>query len=423
MEPLKRRGFLRASLGGVAWLAAAQLAAASDPRRPVPGRRPEGKALIVLWLGGGPSQLETFDPKPGAPIGGPTRAIATAAPGISIASGLPLLAARMADVSLVRSVVSKEGDHERGTFLLKTGQSPSPAVAHPALGAICAAEASRKGDIPSYVSLLGSDNLGSDKASRGGYLGEAFDAFRVGDPRDRIADVTSSVDEPRRQRRLEDAAIIDRSAAAQGALGHTQRAFREQTERALQLMVSPDLAAFRVDEEPIVVQRAYGDTPFGRGCLAARRLVEIGVRCVEVALEGWDTHIDNFTGTAEKTAELDPAFAALLADLRERDLLGSTLVLCTGEFGRTPSINAAGGRDHWTQGFSLALAGGGIRGGQAIGETSPEGAPEPKDPCSVADVHATILTAMGIDPEKVIDTPIGRPIRLSDGKPMKQLLA
>jgi Protein of unknown function (DUF1501) len=423
MEPLKRRGFLRASLGGVAWLAAAQLAAASDPRRPSPRDPRHGKALIVLWLGGGPSQLETFDPKPGAPVGGPTRAIPTAAPGISIAAGLPLLAARMADVSLVRSVVSKEGDHERGTFLLKTGQSPSPAVAHPALGAICASEAPRPGELPSYVSILGGDTLGSDRASRGGYLGEVFDAFRVGDPRDRIADVESPVDEPRRLRRLEDAAIIEQSTAARAALGHTQRAFREQTDRALSLMASPDLAAFRVDDEPARVRQAYGETPFGRGCLAARRLVEIGVRCVEVALSGWDTHVDNFAATAEKTAELDPAFAALLADLRERDLLGSTVVLCTGEFGRTPIINPAGGRDHWTQGFSLALAGGGIRGGQVIGETSPEGAPEPRDPRSVADVHATILTAMGVDPQKVIDTPIGRPVRLSDGTPMKQLLA
>jgi uncharacterized protein (DUF1501 family) len=197
---------------------------------------------------------------------------------------------------------------------------------------------------------------------------------------------------------------------------------RDTVAGARRMMGSEQLKAFDVTREPLALRRSYGDTPFGRACLAARRLTEVGVRCVEVTLTGWDTHANNHALHRELLKTLDPAFAGLLRDLRERGALARTLVVCMGEFGRTPTINPAGGRDHWPVGFSLALAGGGIRGGQAVGETDPEGKKDPANPVSVGDLHATLLSAVGVDPAKVNQTPIGRTVRFAEGKPVPGLL-
>jgi len=189
------------------------------------------------------------------------------------------------------------------------------------------------------------------------------------------------------------------------------------------MMTSSQIAAFDVNREPEEVLKSYGDTPFGRGCLAARRLIEVGVRCVEVNLNGWDSHVNNHEIHAQLAPTLDAALSALIADLRQRNLLDKTVVLCGGEFGRTPQVNRLGGRDHWPHGFTMLLAGGGLRRGVAIGETDPEGGRKLKDPYEVADVHATVLTALGLDPAHEELAPIGRPIKLSEGKPIRALLA
>ena len=188
-------------------------------------------------------------------------------------------------------------------------------------------------------------------------------------------------------------------------------------------MSSEQLAAFDIAQEPAAVRTSFGDTPFGRGCLAARRLIERGVRCVEVTLDGWDSHANNHAIQREGVDTLDPAFAALLRDLRERDLLARTVVICAGEFGRTPTVNKLDGRDHWPHGFTVALAGGGVKGGQVLGATDPEGGREVQDPQRVADIHATVLAALGIDWTQELITPIQRPIRLSEGEPIRKLLA
>jgi uncharacterized protein (DUF1501 family) len=188
------------------------------------------------------------------------------------------------------------------------------------------------------------------------------------------------------------------------------------------MMSSEQLKAFDVSQEPASVRKAYGDTPFGRGCLAARRLIEVGVRCVEVTLSGWDTHVNNHDLHKKQLGILDPAFAALMDDLRERKLLPKTVVVCAGEFGRTPNVNPAGGRDHWPMGFSVALGGGGIRGGTVVGATDPDGKADPVQPVAVGDLHATVLTAVGIDPARMGQTPIGRTVKFAEGKPIKALL-
>jgi hypothetical protein len=421
MLAIPRRQFCRiTSLSSLAWMAANHFGFAdqvAEPVRPPTGR---AKALIMLWMGGGPSQLETFDPQPDAPIEirGETKAIETSVKGVHFGEGLPNLAEQMHNLTLIRSMISKEGDHERGAYYMKTGYQPNPTVVHPALGAICAAELPEDGaEIPRYISILS-----GDKVNRGGYLGEQYDAFRIFDPRNPLTDVASPVPEDRRQKRISDLDVVENAFARRFPAQSKRAMHRETVERALKMMSSEQLKALRVDEEPAALRDAYGDTAFGRGCLAARRLIEVGVRCVEVALNGWDTHVKNFSGQATQTKILDPAFATLIRDLRERDLLDSTLVLCTGEFGRTPRINPASGRDHWPIGFSLALAGGGIRGGQVIGKTDPNGAPAPKDPVTVDDLYATVLSAMGISPNKTYVAPIGRPMKLSEGTPLRQLL-
>ena len=189
------------------------------------------------------------------------------------------------------------------------------------------------------------------------------------------------------------------------------------------MMTSDQLKAFSVASETKELRAAYGDTAFGKGCLVARRLLEVGVRSIEVAYEGFDTHVKNHEGQSARAKTLDPALATLLKDLADRDLLQSTVVLVTGEFGRTPNINPLGGRDHWPNGFSCLVGGGGLASGVVIGETDPEGKSKlPNDPIEIPDLYATVLDRLGIDYAKEVVTPIGRPMKFCAGQPIERLL-
>lgn len=377
------------------------------------------KSLITLWMAGGPSQLETFDPHPGNPIGGETKAIDTKVPGLQIAHLLPQTAEKVHELCVIRSMVSKEGDHERGTYLLKTGYRPDPTLTHPSVGAIVAHELPVAGvEIPRHISILG-----SPWPARGGFLGDEYDAFRVFDPRQNLQNMKSSVEPGRQDRRLKDLDVVEKAFRHRRRVQSDGTLHQETVRRALAMMTSEQLKAFRVEDEPAEVRAAYGETPFGAGCLIARRLVEVGVRAIEVTLEGFDTHAENFKGHVTNTKILDPAFAALIRDLKARDLLESTVVLWIGEFGRTPKINPLAGRDHWPTGFSAVVGGGGLQSGLVIGETDPEGAKTaPSDPIEVYDLYATILKTLGVDYAKEMITPIGRPMALCKGKPIDRLL-
>jgi uncharacterized protein (DUF1501 family) len=410
-----RRGFLRlTSLAGLGWLTpVGHLLAAQAERSRAPAR-----SIILLWLAGGPSQLETFDPHPGTKSAGGTRAIATAVKGLELAEGYGRLAEVMADVALVRSMVSKEGDHERGTYLLKTGYRPDATVEHPSIGAICCHELPvGTTEIPRHISILA-----SQWPARGGFLGGDYDAFQADDPQSRLPDVTSFATPARDAARTGDLDVVERAFGRGRSRRLAATLHIDTIHRARALMTSQQLKAFDISAEPLAVLREYGETPFGRACLAARRLTEVGVRCIEVNLSGWDSHVNNHELHRKNAAILDPAFSALIRDLKRRGQLERTLVLCAGEFGRTPKINAFEGRDHWPVGFSVALAGGGIRGGRVIGATDPEGLKDPAQPANVADLHATVLRAVGLDPTKENVSPIGRPIALSQGKPLEALL-
>jgi hypothetical protein len=378
------------------------------------------RSLITLWLSGGPSQLETWDPHPGTRIGGPTKAIATSIPGVEIANSFPLLAEQMHHLSVIRSLVSKEGDHDRATYLVKTGFRPDPTLRHPSVGAIVAhALPNEQLEIPPVISL-GYDN----HLSRGGFLGGRFDALRVREPGSSHEDMKAWLGEPRQQRRLSNLDVVSQ-AFTRGRRLVVERTMHEHNlAAALKMMTSDQLQAFRLEDEPESLRAAYGDSNFGRGCLAARRLIEQGVRAVEVTLQNFDTHDQNFSQHGELAAILDPAFAALMKDLHDRDLLASTVVLCLGEFGRTPQINGADGRDHWPHGFSCLVGGGDLRSGVLLGATDPAGEnEEPEDPIPVHDLYATVLKGLSIDPAHQVNTSIGRPIRYSDGQPIDRLLA
>jgi hypothetical protein len=379
------------------------------------------KSLITVWLAGGPSQLETWDPHPGTKNGGPTKAIDTRIPGLKIAEFYPQVADEIDSLSVIRSLVSQEGDHERGTYHVKTGHRPNPALVHPSLGAIAAYELPDKTvEIPLHVSFGG-----GQWPARGGFLGARFDAFRIFEPGRNIGNMQRPVAKDRQKRRLDGLDILSREFR-RGRRVVAERTLHKKTiDRALVMMNSDQLKAFRLDEETKTVRESYGDSRFGRGCLIARRLVEQGVRAVEVTLPGFDSHTGNYEAHRENAAMLDPALASLLRDLKQRDLLDSTVVLCIGEFGRTPIINPLEGRDHWPNGFSCLVGGGGLKSGVVIGETDPNNTDKkvpPQDPIEIADLSATVLQAVGVDPAKTFATKINRPIDYSDGTPIARLL-
>ena len=425
LSHFNRRTLLKAAgLSGIGWMTPVAEALSRAEDQAPQGQPP--KSIIMLWMAGGPSQLETFDPKPGAAIAGGTQAIQTAVKGVQLAAGYEQLAEQMHHVSLVRSVTSKEGDHERATYNVMTGFRPDPTLVHPSIGAVLCYQQPDNVEIPRHISILS-----GPWPARGGYLGDQFDAFKINDPQGPIPDITKQVSDERFDRRVKDLAIVEREFS-RGRLKQLDSGKTLQgiaTRAALRMMSSEQLKAFDVKETPASVRAEFGDTPFGRGCLAAARLVGVGVRCVEVTLTGWDTHTNNHEGHAKNAQVLDPAFAALLRYLDEHALLDHTVVICGGEFGRTPRINPAGGRDHWPHGFTVALAGGGIVGGRVVGETSPQPDLEAKDktknvvdPHNIADIHATVLRAVGIDFTEELRTPIGRPMIISQGEVIEDLV-
>lgn len=415
-----RRTLLKAAgLSGLAWLTPVARALAEQDNVKQRKGRP-AQSVILLWLSGGASQLETFDPHAGKKISADTTAIDTSVKGIQLASGLARLAEQMNDVALVRNVVSREGDHERAFYNVKTGFRPDPTLVHPALGAVvCHQLPDDSIEIPRHVSILPNQWHG-----RGGYLGQEYDAFRVIGTGGGPANVSSPVSDERFEQRLRDLKFLEQRSAVAGANDSKNKSHLSSVHRAVDMMTSDQLMAFDVSQESESTRAEFGGSDFGDSCLVALRLIAAGVRCVEVTLEGWDSHINNHDIQHGLAAQLDPAFAALIQHLQQRDRFHDTIVVCGGEFGRTPNVNPAGGRDHWPHGFSLALAGGRLRSGVAIGATDPSGDKIPFEAGTpIQDVHATVLMALGIQPEFELDTPVGRPIKLSEGTALRELLS
>ena len=378
---------------------------------------PRAKHCIVLFMSGGASQLDTFDPKPGTKNGGPFAAIPTSAKGIEVSEHLPNVAEQAHHLSIIRSMVSREGNHERARYLLHTGYAPGGAVRHPTLGSITSHYLEDEFlDLPSCV------NINSPTYS-GGFLGAAHDPFVVKNPMQPVEDISypAQMDTHRFRERLKMLRAIEKDFIAKRT-GRNTEAHEAIYKKADELINSPKIDAFDLDDEPIAVREAYGMNRFGQGCLMARRLVEAGVKFVEISLDGWDTHQNNFERTKELLDMVDPAYAMLLKDLSERDLLDETIVLWLGEFGRTPRINENDGRDHHTNGWSAVVAGGGVRGGQIVGSTDKNGTKVVSGAVGVPDLFASLCFALGIDGDEENYSRSGRPIRVvNDGTVIEEL--
>src|SRR5262245_59095800 len=420
-SPLSRRDWLRLTTSGMVgysasgWLGALAADAARHPQRK--------RSCILLWMSGGPSQLDTWDLKPGHANGGPFNAIATRVPGIQISEHLSKIARYTDHMAIIRSMNSKEGDHGRATFLLRTGYLPQGPIQYPSIGALVSRElGDERSELPNFVSVapfrilnqgaFGSGFLGPRHAplvvgESGGRQGQNVDrALRVEDlapPADVGKDHTEA--------RLDLLQQVQRDFLATHpdlpALGH-QNAY----DRAVRLMRTLARKAFDLDEEKPAVRDGYGRNLFGQGCLLARRLVERQVPFIEVTLNGWDTHGDNAATVRNLSQTVDAGWASLMKDLKERGLLESTMIVWMGEFGRTPKFPRADGRDHWPNSFSAVLAGGGIKGGQMIGDTGADGASIEDRPVTVPEFLATICAALGIDHQKQNLSNVGRPIRI-----------
>jgi hypothetical protein len=383
--------------------------------------RKKGLSCILLFMRGGPSQFETFDPKPGHANGGPTKGIPTAATGIHIAEHWDKVADRMRDIALIRSMTNKEGEHQRAAYQLHTGYVPAGGIKHPSLGAIVASEiAPAEFDLPHFVHVGGAlTTVGA------GFLGMQFAPFMVGDPNKmpNNVELPGGVDANRYNRRLGLMKDLEEDFAEAGGKLRVKD-HRSVVEGAAKMVLSPRLKAFDIAQEKDTVRERYGKTAFGQGCLLARRLVEAGVTFVEVEVGNWDTHDDNFNRTKDLAGQVDPGFSALVADLKDRGMLQKTLVIWMGEFGRTPRINPRTGRDHFPRAFSVALAGGGVKGGQVIGATSADGVDAKEQPVTVNDLFCSFYHALKINPHKENQATGGRPLKLVDGgKYVKELFA
>ncbi|MGV3720695.1 MAG: DUF1501 domain-containing protein [Actinomycetota bacterium] len=379
------------------------------------------ESVILIWQGGGPSHIDTWDPKPEAPaeIRGTFDPIDTAASGIQISEHLPLTAKQMDKIALIRSITTNEGAHERGTHYMLTGFTPLPGFQVPGYGSVISKYRGSRSALPPYIAIPGPLSYGGEA----GFLGAALNPFSPsGDPSSanfsvRDLDLPGGVtpEQAGRRRTLREA--IDGSFAKFEKGSDAIRATGEFYNRAYTLLSSQDArAAFDMKKEPDATRNAYGRNRFGQSCLLARRLVEAGVRFVTVSVGGWDTHYNGFRALGENVLpNYDRTFSTLISDLSDRGLLKSTMVISMGEFGRTPVINRDGGRDHYARVFSMAMAGGGIKGGQVIGASDARGMEAAVRPVRPEDVAATIYRQLGIDYTQSIESAEGVRITLSRG--------
>ncbi|MEW4562021.1 DUF1501 domain-containing protein [Bremerella sp. JC770] len=385
------------------------------------------KSVILLWMSGGPATIDMWDLKSGHENGGDFKAISTATSGIHISEHLPRLAHWTDELAIVRSMTSSEGDHGRGTHYVRTGYQPQGAIRFPAFGSIIAKEmANPEAKIPNFVSIAPTRRFGT---LTGGFLGPnyaplAIEADAAGTLTVANLDAPSRVDRDRvlsRQRKLNE---LNTTFEQRHQASSVVQGFQAASSRAARLMSPKAASAFDIMTESDTARDAYGQTSFGQGCLLARRLVERGVRFVEVSLDGWDTHSDNFSQVAGLSSVLDKGFATLMSDLKDRGMLESTLVVCMGEFGRTPKINGSSGRDHYPAAWSAVLAGGGIQGGQTYGSTTKDGSEVLENPVTPPDLLATVSSLLGVDPRKQNMSNVGRPIRVADpnATPIAELL-
>lgn len=435
-EGFYRRDFLKLGAGGLFGLTLPQLLRLQASASPVEQQKRRANAVILLWLGGGPSHQDIWDLKPEAPEGirSQFKPIPTKADGVCISEHMPKTAQIADKMSIVRSLYHTIPSHGPASVFMTTGNKPTPALDYPSMGSLMAKLMKSEKGVPPYVSF---GDLRGGRAGVSGYLGTAYNPFIVegnasgkgkGGNSLRVRGIQLptgfTLEELDNRDKLfqgfdDTFRSLDRSADLVDGLD----AFHKQ---ALEILRSDKTKkAFDLDAEKAALRERYGSTPFGQGALAARRLVEAGVRFVTVSLGGWDTHGKNFEALSKRLLPtLDQTLSALIDDLSQRGMLDSTIVYCAGEFGRTPKINKNVGRDHWARSMAVALAGGGLRRGYAHGTTDAHGMAPATDPCTPDDIASTLFHCLGIDPHTELTTSTGRPIQLfREGRVIEKLLA
>jgi uncharacterized protein (DUF1501 family) len=416
---MTRRHFL-AHMAGASAMALPATAFAHTLRKNSADLKKRHKAAILLWMGGGPATIDIWDMKPGAPTGGTFKPISTSG-NEQICEHLPTVAKQMHNLAIVRSMSTREADHNRGRYYMHTGYVPNPNVEHPSYGAVVSRmlEEQTKSlglEIPPFVAV-GGGSVGP------GFLGMTYAPFVVNSDGN-VRNLKMGIDAERLNQRMAMLASLEKSFVKQER-GQSAQDHANILDKTVSLLTSKQMEAFKTNKEPSEVQDRYGKSSFGRGCLMARRLVEQGVPFVEVDLGGWDTHQNNFTTLANtKLPELDKAMGALMADLEERQMLADTAVIWMGEFGRTPRINGTSGRDHWARSWSVVLGGAGMKGGIAVGKTNADGTEVETEPYSSQDVMATVCKALGISLETTFTSRNGRPMKIANsGKVIGELFA
>ncbi|MBL8818881.1 MAG: DUF1501 domain-containing protein [Planctomyces sp.] len=387
------------------------------------------KACILMWMGGGPPTIDIWDLKPESKNGGEFKPIDTAAPGVQISEHMPETAKVFGDLSIIRSMSTREADHNRGRYYMQTSYVPNPTVIHPTFGSVVSYEIGRKRtalQIPAFVSIDGG-------AGQAGFLGMSHAPFVV-DNTGRIRNEPSDDAKSRLRPRLTMLEEIEKGFMGSGR-GELPEAHKDVYANAVNLMTSPQMTAFNVErsepglgleEESAAVRDAYGRNPFGQGLLMARRLVQTGVPFVEVNMGGWDLHAGVFDALrTQRLPQLDKGISALVTDLKARGMLDDVTLVWMGEFGRTPRINQDVGRDHWAASWSVMMGGGGLKNGQAIGATDKDGTSvaEGSKQYLPGDVWATVAYAMGIPVNTVHTSKRGRPMALANGgTPIQELI-
>lgn len=429
-----RREFLRVGSLGFLGLSLTEFLTARSAMAAAGGAKPKAESCILLWLGGAPSQVDTWDPKPTSSF----KPIATNVAGIQISELLPQVAKRMDKLAIVRSVRTEEVNHPQATQYALTGHRPNPAMRFPSFGSIVTKELKAKNDVPAHVMEPEWDrDKQFEDFFKAQFLGPSFDPMILPDPSQKdfklpdlvLPQSVSVADLEDRRGVLKMVSDAFRRNVVSAEYS-TMDAFREQ---ATKMILSPSVRdAFDLTKESEKVKDAYGRNRFGQSVLLSRRLIEAGSRFVTVAgykHGAWDTHSDNDkTHRDVLVPPLDQGLSHLLDDLEQRGMLDSTIVLIMGEFGRTPFVNPNKGRDHWPHCWSLAMGGGGIKGGQVIGASDDKGAYVADREVSIGDIFATVYKALGIDWEKTYMTPIGRPIKIANsfddkvGVPLKELV-
>jgi hypothetical protein len=443
-ENFGRRAFLRVGtltflgIGLRQYLEAASLIAAPSAK---------AKACILLWLEGGPSHIDTWDPKPSSAF----RPISTSATGVQISELFPRVARHMDKLAIIRSLHTEELNHTEATYYAMTGHRPNPAMEFPSLGAIITKEVGARNEVPPHVLAPKWDNdaVTYERPFKAAFLGPEYDPLMLSDP-NACTEPQSGACPATRDFVVPDLSLpksisVERLGHRRSLLEVVDEAYREKvrradhaamdkfTEQALKMILAPSVKeAFDLSKEPDKMKDAYGRNGFGQSVLLARRLVEAGSRFVTAAgypFNEWDrSHGDNDKNHRNQAPSLDRALSTLMEDLTQRGLLDSTVVIVTGEFGRTPHMNPRAGRDHWPHCWSMLLGGGGLRGGQVVGASDERGAYVADRMVTIGDVFATIYQAFGIDWRKEYMTPIGRPVKIANsigdktGEPIKELV-